>query len=134
MDRRRLLLASLGSVLVLPLDARAQVGARTYRLGILTPGVCSVTSAPSTTRAVAAVLGKDGYVEGRHLAIESRCAEGKLDRLTALAASLSRSPVDVILALSPVAVQAAKRATATIPIVGLTIAPSLLQRADEVIE
>jgi putative ABC transport system substrate-binding protein len=58
-----------------------------------------------------------GYVEGQNIAIESRWAEGKHDRLPALAADLVRSKVDVILTLSSVATQAAQRATRTIPIV-----------------
>ena len=119
MDRRHFLLTPLASAFARPLAAMAQVSPGTYRLGILTPGACATTSALSTTRAVAAFLREHGYVEGRNLAIESRCAEGKLDRLPGLAESLPRLPVDVILALSPVAVQAAKRATTTIPIVML---------------
>jgi len=118
-DRRRFLLTSVASALARSRAAMAQVTPGTYRLGILTPGACDTTSAPSTTRAVAAFLREHGYVEGRNLAIEPRCAEGKLDRLSGLAESLPRLPVDVILALSPVAVQAAKRATATIPIIML---------------
>ena len=119
MERRLFLLTSIASALAGPLAAGAQVSPGIYRLGVLTPGACTATSAPSTMRAVAAVLREHGYVEGRNLAIEARCAEGKLDRLRGLAESLPPLPVDVILALSPVAVQAAKRATATIPIVML---------------
>ncbi len=119
MDRRTFLLTSMASAFATPLVARAQVSSAVYRLGVLTPGACATTSFPSTTRVVASVLREHGYVEGRNLAIEPRCAEGKLDRLPELAESLPRLPVDVILALSPVAVQAAKRATATIPIVML---------------
>ena len=119
MDRRLFLLTSLASAFARPLATKAQMSPGIHRLGILTPGACSITSAPSTIRAVAAVLGEHGYVEGRNLTIEPRCAEGQLDQLPRLAESLPRQPVDVILALSPVAVQAAKRATTTIPIVML---------------
>ena len=58
-----------------------------------------------------------GYVEGQNIAIESRFAEGKHDRLPTLAADLVRSKVDVILAMSGVATQAAQQATRTTPIV-----------------
>src|SRR5262245_39218939 len=119
MDRRRFLLTSLAGVLAVPPISSAQVGARTYRLGLLTPGTCSVTSAPTTARALSAVLGEHGYVEGRNLVIAQRCAEGNLDRLAELAASVVQVRADAILALSPVAIQAAKHATTTIPIVML---------------
>ena len=119
MDRRDFLLSSVASILAGPRVATAQSGPAAHRLGILSPGACPTTSAPNTLRTVATFLGEHGYVEGRNLAIEPRCADGKLDRLPDLANSLPRLPVDVILALSPAAVQAAKRATATIPIVML---------------
>ena len=58
-----------------------------------------------------------GYVEGKNIVIEYRYAEGKLDRLPALAAELVRLKVDVIVTAGPTATRAAKEATVTIPIV-----------------
>jgi putative ABC transport system substrate-binding protein len=58
-----------------------------------------------------------GYVEGRNLVIEYRDAEGKFERLPALAAELVALKVDVIVAPSAVAALAAKQATRTLPIV-----------------
>jgi putative ABC transport system substrate-binding protein len=58
-----------------------------------------------------------GYLEGQNIAIEPRWAEGKHDRLPALAADLVRAKVDVIVAMSGAATQAAQQATRTIPIV-----------------
>ena len=58
-----------------------------------------------------------GYVEGKNIVIEWRYADGKLDRLPALAAELVRLKVDVIVTAGPTATRAAKEATVTIPIV-----------------
>jgi len=62
-------------------------------------------------------LGELGYVEGQNIAIESRWAGGKDERLPALAAELVRSKVDVIVAQSGAATKAVQQTTRTIPIV-----------------
>jgi putative tryptophan/tyrosine transport system substrate-binding protein len=58
-----------------------------------------------------------GYVEGKNIVIESRYAEGKLDRLPALAAELVRLKVDVIVTSGPLPTRVTKEATTTIPVV-----------------
>jgi putative ABC transport system substrate-binding protein len=58
-----------------------------------------------------------GYVEGKDIVIEWRSAEGKFDRLPALAAELVRLKVEVIVTAGPTVTRPVKEATSTIPIV-----------------
>lgn len=62
-------------------------------------------------------LREQGYVEGQNVAIDIKNAEGRPERLLELAAELVRLKVDVIVAAPDASVQAAQRATKTIPIV-----------------
>jgi putative ABC transport system substrate-binding protein len=58
-----------------------------------------------------------GYVEGKNIMIEWRSAEGKTDRLPALATELVHLKVDVIVTAGPLVTRVAKKSTSTIPIV-----------------
>src|SRR6266542_3258988 len=62
-------------------------------------------------------LGDLGYVEGKNVLIEWRFAEGKSERIPALAAELVQLKVDVIVTGGSILTRAAKEATSTIPIV-----------------
>jgi len=105
----------LAVTLLAPLAARAQQMAR---IGYL---VLNLDVNPRNRDAFRQGLRDLGYVEGRNLVIEYRDAEGKPERLTAGAAELVALNVDVIVAPGTLAALAAKRATATIPIVIPTI-------------
>ena len=58
-----------------------------------------------------------GYAEGQNISFESRYGEGRLDRMPALVNELVQEKVDVIVATNNVLIQAAQKATKTIPIV-----------------
>ena len=94
--------------------AEAQQAAKVPRIGLLA-GTLAVGS--RTVEAFRQGLRDLGYVEGRNLVIEYRDAEGKLERLPALAAELVALKVDVIVASNTPAALAAKQATRTLPIV-----------------
>ena len=95
--------------------AEAQQPARIPRIGILIASSASFFSA--RVEAFRQRLRELGYVEGKNIVIEYRYAEGKLERLPDLAAELVRLKVDVIVTTGPGAILAAKKASATIPIV-----------------
>jgi putative ABC transport system substrate-binding protein len=104
----------LGPVVVL-LTAEGQQTATIARIGFLSPA--SPALEMRRLEAFWQRLRELGYVEGHHLALESRYAEGQYDRLPGLAAELVRLKVDIILTYAQPAIQAAQQATGTIPIV-----------------
>jgi putative ABC transport system substrate-binding protein len=109
-------LTLLGLVLVTSSQPlRAQQSGKIPRIGFL----AAVSPAALADRAEAFRRGLQalGYVEGKSIAIESRYAEGKLDRLPALAEELVKASVELIVTAGPPATRAAKKATSTIPIV-----------------
>jgi putative tryptophan/tyrosine transport system substrate-binding protein len=99
----------------LSLPTEAQQAATLPRIGYLTNESLSATSARGETFRQG--LRELGYVEGKNLVIEWRSAEGKLDRVPALAAELVRLKVDVIVTIGSSVSRSAKEATSTIPIV-----------------
>ena len=99
----------------LSLSAEAQQPTKIPRIGYLL-GV-SLSASSTRTEAFRQGLRDFGYVEGKNIIIEWRSAEGKFDRLPALAAELVRLKVDVIVTAGPIPTRAAKEVTSTIPII-----------------
>lgn len=102
-------------MLAVPITSFAQQRTRLVRIGILV--VPSASAFSARTDALRAGLKELGYAEGKNTLVEVRSAEGKSDRLPALATELVRQNVDVIVAAGTPAIRAAKQATGTIPIV-----------------
>jgi putative ABC transport system substrate-binding protein len=115
MNKKVIGLALGALLLALSFPAEAQQPTKIPRIGYLTAVPLSAITA--RIEAFRQGLRELGYVEGKNIVIEWRSAEGKLDRLPALAAELVRLKVDVIVTAGPPVTRAAKEATATIPIV-----------------
>jgi ABC-type uncharacterized transport system substrate-binding protein len=99
----------------LSLSAHAQQPKKIPRIGVLAGG-----SAPSVAARVEAFrrgLRDLGYVEGKNIIIDYRYADGKSDRLPALAAELLRLKADILVTTGSFSTRAAKQTAAAIPIV-----------------
>ena len=119
-SRRRFVIGSAGAIVLggTALATRAQPERRVRRIGYL-----SLRAGPGPLdEQFLAALGNLGYVEGRNLAIEYRWAADNEERLPALAAELVRENVELIVTSATPAIDAAKRATSTIPIVMQSVA------------
>ncbi len=118
MNRRQILYATLCCVALISLPdapaAHAQASGLP-RIGVLDPSPTDTSVA--RLQGLRAGLKSRGLEEGRHYLIEYRSAEGKFERLPALAAELVKLPVRVLVARTTPGVHAARAATSRIPIV-----------------
>jgi len=115
--RRRDFITLLGGAAVAwPLGARAQEAGRPYRLG-------GLSTNPRNARYWLAMfdeLRRLGFIEGQNLTIDWREFGLRPDLIPEFAAELVKAHLDVILVGGDTAIRAAQRATATIPILGIT--------------
>ena len=102
-------------LLLTPSAAGAQPAAKPYRVGVLNAGSASTPNAQ--VNAFRESLQALGWAEGQDVVIEARYADGRTDRLPGLAAELIGLDVQVIVAGPSTVAQAARKTTATIPIV-----------------
>ena len=113
MNNRRRLVIALGACNCAPMVALAQK--KMPRVGVLSPGTQEATA--HLHEALKQGLREHGFVEGQNVTIERRFAEGKVERLSELAAELVRAKVDVIVVGTDAGIAAVKQETQTIPIV-----------------
>jgi len=119
-DRRAFITKITVGAVLASRTAEAQRARSDYRIGYL-----SVTSEANGLRnleALRAGLRALGYIEGQNITIEARWADGRTENLSQLAAELVRRPVDLLCTAGTQASEAAKRATATVPIVFANVA------------
>jgi len=124
MDRRTFV-AGIAAILATPLVGEAQPPTKTARIGYLSPGDRHDLGGPGSRGWLLDVFVKalraHGWTEGQNLLIEYRFGGERYERLRAFADELVRLNVDVIFTAGAPAAQAAKEATATIPIVFSTL-------------
>ena len=116
MRRREFITLAGGAVAAWPLAARAQQTAMPV-VGVLDSGSSDfVYLAPFRQG-----LGEAGYIEGQNVAMVLRLAEGRVERLPALAQDLVQRGVDIIVTIGGSnSMRAAVAATTAIPIVFIT--------------
>ena len=117
MTSRRTILIGAASLVM---AGRAGAQQRIYRMGYLAPS-SAAASAPNQA-ALFSKLEERGYRPGHNLVVEGRFADGRLDRLPALAAELVALKPDILFASGVQATLAASKATRTIPIVFVAVA------------
>jgi putative ABC transport system substrate-binding protein len=120
MRRREFITLVGGPAVAWPLAARAQRSAKLPTIGLL--GASSASQQNQWTAAFLQRLRELSWTEGRNFAIEYRWADGSNERAAEMAAELVRLQVDVIVTSGTPIILAAKRATATVPIVFATAA------------
>ena len=119
MKRRQFIALLGGAAAAWPLGASAQQTAKVPRIGYL---AANLATAPQLTEAFRQGLHDLGYLEDRNVVIEYRDAEGKLERLPALATELVALKVDVIVtAAGTRAALVARQATRALPIVFIAV-------------
>ena len=113
--RRKFLTLFGGAVLAWPLAVRAQPMAKVWHVGMLETTAATLNA--TNLDAFKQALRQLGYIEGQNLIVEYRSGDGHIERFPQLAAELVRLNVDIIITRGTPAALAAKKATATIPIV-----------------
>lgn len=118
-NRRALLQALALAAIARPLAGFAQQAQKVRKIGYLHLPSSESGTGQWAQRALRDALRRVGYEEGKNLVIEWRWGEGSIERLSAHAEDLVQRKVELIIAFVNDEIAAAKRATATIPIVML---------------
>src|SRR4029453_4924244 len=117
MDRvqRRDFLIAAGALLVAPLAAEARQPAKFPRIGYLMFN--SAVTGKDVLIAFRQAMRELGWIDGQNVIIETRFADGDVNRIPALVNELLGLKVDVVVGGSSAVIRASKSATTTVPIV-----------------
>src|SRR6266446_1524370 len=115
MDRRMFIVGAASGLLAWPLVADAQPPGKVAVVGMLYPGSVRGSILDNARQGLRDL----GYIDGKNIVFEVRFDDGKPETFPGLAADLVRSKVDVLLAVGPAALRAARDATGAIPTVAI---------------
>ena len=118
--RRRKFITILGGAAAWPLAARAQPTKKIPKVGVLWHAGTAEEEA-IYLGALKQGFNDLGYIDGKTIALEHRFPNEQPERFASLAVELAALPVDVLVAVTPLAALAAQRATTTIPIVFILV-------------
>ena len=121
-DERRRALVLGAALLATPLCTFAQQPKKLLRIGFLPIGTRPASIAAHPLGGFARGMRELGYTEGKDYVIEWRFSEGKRDLFISGAAELAQMKVDFIIAATGVGVDAARKATRSIPIIMVNVA------------
>jgi putative tryptophan/tyrosine transport system substrate-binding protein len=119
--RRKFLAVLVAGAVVLPLRSFAQQQGKVWRVGFLALRRLAILESDYSYGPFRQGMRELGYVDGKNLVIEWRSADSKVERLPGLAAELVKMKVDIIVVAGGQAAGAAQKATATIPIVIVSV-------------
>jgi len=122
MNRRKIIIAFGAGALSQALPLPAQQQGKIRRIGFLAIGSRPPSLDSHPLGGFPRGMRELGYAEGKDYVIEWRYAEGKLENFASAAAEFARLKVDVIVAATGVGIEAARKATSTIPIVMVAMA------------
>ena len=125
MRRREFIALVGGAAAAWPLPLSAQQAKRVRKVGVLMPLGESDPEARRRLAVFSKALREAGWTEGQTIAFETRYADGRPERLPALAAELVQADVAVIITHAAQPVEAARKATSTIPIVMASVGDAL---------
>jgi len=115
--RRGFLIALGAGVLAVPRGSLAEQASKVARIGFLSYGSRQSSLDSGRYNAFMQGMRELGYVEGTNFILEARFADGKAERVAALAADLVRLKVDLIVATGTAVYRALQHATTTVPVV-----------------
>src|ERR1700746_3269314 len=115
MNRRDLIVLLAGGGIAIPAGAKAQQAGKMPAVGFFHPGFPDAVS--PTIHNLRQGLRDEGYIEGENIRLDTRWGRGKPEAMLQLARELVRGGADIIVATARPSIEAARAASAELPIV-----------------